>query len=621
MKELVRRYRKIVAINREPGGWNRQRKYEINQTRGNPSVRTVTKGKFAFQDYSLTDNVLAEMLAHKHWLGTLAPRHGIIDQIRFDIDAASEAALAIRDERYWAIRSLMGRHRVPLVYQTPSGLGLRVVYRIPRTPMSELITGHATGLVADVLRGHGLRVEKGRIEIFPQANQADRLPLGKRMPLLDPETLLPLPHAKLGDWFNERMLIGALEEMERWHAREYPDLVPHLRKLPQVAPYAVCDKAVDDGSGVILLTRSLEGRVELSRHTRALTLDGLSEPRSRYASEWKVGVALVLDPGAYPHLGLSPYPSHRAVASALARWLSLHHNGHSEGWTRSVRTGGSVEAAVADWTERYLQRSANTGDNLVDRLMRKVASLDSASKRVLQLSAEERDWLLRLAEGSPLSGAAQYRFECWLFAWLRAVKKIILHHSRRGRPLPRYQNGVHKTIVVEISARWMARWPFGNGSEDRGGKKITRYVRFCEILADQGAMTWSHPYRSPTFTPRAKPEAPTAGTTFATRYKVDLPDLATTLRDVPVAPRRLRAILPALPRVYGRVVTIDEAYHALEVTGRSEFNLRARYGDRTARRIRRLGDEIRNRLEAQDVVDAQASVQGAAPAVSAPKAA
>ena len=617
MQELVRRYRKIVSINREPGEWNRQRKYEVSQTRGNPSERTVSKGKFAYQDYRLTDKEVAEMLAHKYWLGTRALQNGIIYEIRFDIDATTAMGLALRDERYWAIRTLMGSHRIPLVYQTPSGLGLRVVYRIPRTPRSELITGEATGLVADVLRGHGLTVKKGSIEIFPQANQADRLPLGRRMPLLNPETLRPLPHANIGDRYDERMLAGALEEMERWRVREYPDLVAHLRDLPQIAREAVCGKANDDGSGIILLTRSPEGRVELSRHTRALILDGLPGPGSRYASEWKVGVALVLEPSAYPHLGLSPFPSHRAVASALARWLSLHHNGHSGEWTLSVQEGGSVEAAVADWTERYLERNSKTGDNLIDRLMRKVASLDPAMKRVFQLNPEERNWLLQLGERAPFSGAARYRFECWLFAWLSAVKRIIVYKSnRRGKPLPRYYDGARKTIVVEISAAWMSRWPFGNGTDTRGENEVSRYVVYRDILEQEGAMTWSHPYRSPTFTPRAKRDAPTAGTTFATRYKVDLPDLATTLRDVRVPPRRLRKILCDLPTVYGRTVTLAEAYHALEVTGRKDLNLRARYGDRTARRVRRLGDEIRHRLGVLDGVNAQASEHQVAPAVS-----
>src|SRR5690606_25178393 len=102
-------------------------------------------------------------------------------------------------------------------YQTPSGWGIRVVYRIERVPLTAVITGPHSGLVADVLRGAGLPVGPGEIELFPQTGQADRLMLGRGMPMLDPETLLPIGGPPIGDTFCESALRWALEHAEAWY--------------------------------------------------------------------------------------------------------------------------------------------------------------------------------------------------------------------------------------------------------------------------------------------------------------------------------------------------------------------------------------------------------------------
>ena len=245
--DLVDRYRKVVPLNTQAGNWNLQREHG---------------GNFSYQDWELTTEDLQRALSHEFWLGSRAHPEPWNDRLSFDIDCKDRALRADRNEPYWLLRRRFGIERVPLVYGTPSGLGLRVVYRIPQTPREELISGLHTGLVADVLRGAGLVVKSGVIEIFPQEQQAGRLMLCRRMPLLDPRTLRPLPDANVGDEFDEATFVRALERVEAWHARPCDDLVPHLRTLRRAPDVRLIDHTQpDDGAENVFIRRG-DGSIE-----------------------------------------------------------------------------------------------------------------------------------------------------------------------------------------------------------------------------------------------------------------------------------------------------------------------------------------------------------------------
>lgn len=574
--DLLERYKKVVLLNRTREGWNQQQKYG---------------GKFPYPKRRLTDADLEAMLRHEHWLASRAPQEGLTDRIAFDLDCDGEGEQVDRDERYGQIRRLFGMEHVPLVYGTPSGWGLRVVYRIPIMPLEELITGPRSGLVADVLCGAGLYPRSGFLEIFPQKSYADRLMLGRRMPLLDPVRLKPLSHAAIGDTFDEHLLRQALGEVESWHAQPCVGLVEHLRGLPRQADVTLVPQRKAGRSESTIRVSGESRQPEPPHSLRRLIKHGLERPRSRFASEWIVGLAFITAPERYPAYDLPEHPTHEEVAHALTLWLSRKHNGHSREWTCSLARCGSEAAAIQEWTRRYLLPSATTGDHLIDRLMWAAGNPHPLGRRILQLTAHERDALLQLAEKHFVAGAARYRFECWLFAWQRAVKRILRHHSPAAQSLEVSAGpGSGPAIEIELCAQWMQAWPYGNGRSQPGGE--ASYLRYRQILREERLMVWAAPYISPTLC-----SSSAAGEIRgqATRYRVRHPQMRASLRDVPVAPETLTPAIVGITAAYNRQLSIDEAYHALHVIERG-FCLRARYGRKTAALVSRIATDIQGSL-------------------------
>ena len=149
--DLVRRYARVVRMSERPGTWHRQVTYP---------------GPFPASRTPLTEHDVAGVRAQRHHIAVRAPDDGLTDRFAFDLDCASDVELPRRDRHYWAIRRIMGEGRVPLVYQTPSGFGLRVVYRVPEMPLERVITGSDVEQVRDgkvKSQGHQRLIQQYRL--------------------------------------------------------------------------------------------------------------------------------------------------------------------------------------------------------------------------------------------------------------------------------------------------------------------------------------------------------------------------------------------------------------------------------------------------------------------------
>ena len=505
------------------------------------------------------------------WIATYAPRDGIVDRVEFDLDCKSGSAeVADRDERYWAIRKLIGLERLPLVVRTPSGWGLHVSYRIPPVRLESFITGHTTGPLADVLRAAGLPVRAGKLEIFPQAHQCKRLPVGRGCAILDPDSLDVLctapeaPSPGSPEW----RLFG--EALAEWHAREHPILLRELlegaagrpgRSPPEGRP----DPPPDDLAPV---DGELTGRMI---HLRG---KGLTRRASRYDAEFSIGTAIWLNPGPVEHLGASRPLTREAVARLLAAWVARNHNGFSQEWSHDLRRW-SEAAVVEAWTRRFL-REDSRGDAPVDRMRKAAISQGGDSGMV---ASEDIADILTIAEELFAPGPARYQFEVWTCALLRAVKSVVAYHRARGEPLPSGPGWQE----AELLARWMEKWPWGGGSKD--GRRA--YVVFRDALMSQ---VWLVPVSRPMFH-REAPDIPGR----ATRYRVRPPRPA-PVSDVPIPRAIVESRLDRI-REYDRPLTLVEAYHGLHAL-RSVPRFERRYGRATAERIGRIAGYISNPLAA-----------------------
>lgn len=577
--ELVERYRRVVSVRGEAGRWHAQAAYP---------------GPFVAAQRSLGPNDILGVLSHRGHIAIRARDDGLTDRIAFDVDCKAAVDVERRDRLYWAIRVVMGIHRVPLVYSTPSKLGLRVVYRIPEMPLVQMVTGHRTGLVADVLRAAGLPVRDGEIEIFPQTKQSDRLPLGRDMPILDPATLSPLATAAINGEYDEAMLRGGLAAMEAWHSAPYEDLLPHLQSLPgHPLTRLVAHEEMEAGEAFVRAGPRSE--VKPSTATMRLVQHGLIARSTRYASEWLVGLAILLAPELFAEFGVTTSPNDECVARSLANWLAARHNGCSDEWYASSARR-STEAAVGVWTARYLERGAATGAHLVDRLRHVASQLDGSQRRTLLLSDAEQRATMDLAEGAGLSQAALYRGEVWLAACQRAVKSIVGYHARRGSALAERTEGGHRVIIVPIAARWMQRWPFGKGlHHDEAGVVTAGYVYNRQILIDAGLMQIER--YSPTATVFERGGSVPDDLAYeATTYAVRLPELCVRVRDVGVDALELTATLADLRiATHGRLLGLDEAHHIIWVT-RHAVSLRQRYGRRLGVRLQQIATVLEANL-------------------------
>ena len=577
---LLSRFMSVVLLNRDEGGWH---------------FRRPQGGTWPAGTRHLTEVDLLAHLTGACWIGCRAPADGITDRLALDIDVdpepgrtATAEQLADRDRRYRLVRHAFGHQHVPLVVRTPRG-GLRVLYRIPLQPLAGLVDGLHEGLVADVLRGlEGGEVRNGSLEVFPQPRKIDRLPLGRAMPILCPETLVESSAAVIGpkrkDTFGEDRLAHGLEIVERWHAAPLVTLVPHLNSMPRVSrpraaevvrratsrsaaspdivvaptadPKRMLDSAVALASSAAMPQRSIE-----------IGVHDVEAPGTRRIVEWAQGLAMMVAPERFAQFGLAPGYSHEEFARVLATWLSRHHNGNSAEWREAERTGGSVDAALELFVARYLNADGRDGSNFVERLERVVAVLAPARRRVLHLDAAERRMYLAAVTG--LRGASRFRAEVWVLQFGRLVKRLLRRAMRRGvPPVPIEREPGHRVVRLRIPARWLEGLDYGKGSAAHAMEGASRYCHYLKLLEDAGVVRPLGDVVRPTSARARIVDGRRVG--FAQVYEIAAPNMRVTVGEVGVDPRVLRHALATsgLTR-YRRPISLDQALHCLALASAS----------------------------------------------------
>lgn len=537
-------------------------------------------------------NVIEGHILGRHWVACRASADASIEWLSFDLDAKSHDDDPW--ERYLLLRRIMGQEHVPLVYRTPSG-GLRVRYRIPTTPIRELIVDRTRGLVADVLRGGGLCVRSGYVEVFPQPSQPDRLPLGTGMSLLEPDTLEVVAGCELQEAFNLPAFIRALDLLEEWYANPIEGLLHHLSNSPRCGPVRLVSDEESSPMDEAHFVRASDGTVRLGPKSTALVNAGLVTSSSRFFSEFAVGMAMAISPEEFRPYGLGKRSTPREHALAIARWLSEHHNGYSQEWHASRARHGSTEAAVEEFAARYLEPTSGTGLNMIDRIMRAVHAVDPNSHRIRQLTREEWATIFGWADKHFKPGSDRLKFEVWTGALFRALKEVIRYHEGQvvepnaPRRFVELDDGFgSEWLQVELSAEWQESWPYGSGGHGRR----TPYLRYRAVLEGEGVLQKVAAHLSPGGRHRHAPDdARGEASLFIIRRPSDA-----TIGDVPVPPWLLKHACSGIT-VARRACTLDHAYHALAAT-RSSEDLRKRYGYSASVNLRERANLLRSSVKA-----------------------
>jgi hypothetical protein len=299
---------------------------------------------------------------------------------------------------------------------------------------------------------------------------------------------------------------------------------------------------------------------------------------------------MVRDPHAH---GLSEAPADVEVAERVARWLAEKNNGHSVDWNRKIQDHhGDEDAAVQEFINDYLTANAD-GFHFIDRLWNAASRDDPTRRRVIGVSDTDARSILRVAEKEYESGVLRYRFECWLFAWLREVRGIAYSKKRSGMLRMTEMEtgrGVETAVVLEISRGWMKdKWPFGSGENEEG---TVRYVEFREVLYSRDLMHMHEPHRTKGYMGAER--------NIATRYAVPARIINRTvrLRDLPADPKNVLRVLE-METDSRDFVTLAEAMHALFVRkalpNRKERE--ARYKRASASRIKTLAAMVNEGIQ------------------------
>lgn len=564
-KSMEERYRAVALMNTDPRAWYVQQEYGARFKRMYREMRR---------------HDLQQMLMGDCWIACIAPSSGT-DRIEFDLDASSPDDLSGRDARYWKVREVIGLQHEPLVYVTPSGYGLRVVYRIPSTKLDTLVSGVGRGDIADLLRDAGLTVRQGVVEIFPQKKVANRLPLGSSMPILEPHSLRPLPCAGLAGDAGDQLVAG-LEHLEAWHAAPCATLVEEICSRAAKLTRRKAPESPASTSGVGFDPRRLGYRV--SSETHLLLNLGLQESGTRYDAEWRVGLALSANPEVYAQYGLGMRrPSDEQVARAIAGWLAERNNGCSAEWSEALRRGAPDEA-VQHFVGRYLTRGPD-GSHMIDRLRRALEKANVGA-RGREIGADERRQAMEIAE-KWFEGAQRYRFEVWMCAFFRARRSIVRYHASLGEGLSLENHpGGGRSVVVEIAASWMEGWPNGEGGGKNG--QPARYRQYRDVLTAEGLLIpetlYSHPSQR---YPGAK-DLPGVATGYRTPYPAE----GGKSVGIPWPLVEAACVAPAFGE---KPVNPDEAFHILHLAALAEsgLDLGRRYGRRTAERVKDIAEKLR----------------------------
>jgi hypothetical protein len=550
---VVERAVKLMHLTFRGGRWNLQRQY------GKPFLR---------QHRPLRMADIRRHLAGEVWIATLCRDDGVTDRIIFDIDCRSDAGRPARDQRYAALRTLVGPQRVPLVWGTPSGAGIRLAYRIPETLIEQI--SRPDGVLRLALKSAGLAPRKGGLEVFPSASQCDRQMFGRGMPYLDPQSLLPLSWDSR-DCRDADRLAAAVAHVEEWYARPeiglLEDLTAHARRVSVEAHVAA---PTSHGTSAPAAPAAASSRVVASPRTAfpderrgpsksesRLVDAGLDRPRSRYHSEFIVGRTMWLWPELFKEYGLPAVPGREDVAHALARWLAARNNGLSDEWSRDASRMGP-DAAQDHWARRYLKASPGAGNAAVDNML---AAAQRLRRLTTHLSPSEFDGILSMARrarncGFIKTAADLYRLEVWLCSLRRWTKKQVY---RGGVP------GDEHFVEITLPVVAMAGWPWGS-----------RYQDYLRVLAAQKNLVLVRPHL---WIP--------GGNGRARTYRTPRPDHY--YADQLLMLKGAWAGSLAKLNVAGRRVTATEIHHALHLY-RRQIDCAKRYGRRTSERIRKIVD-------------------------------
>ena len=343
----------------------------------------------------LTDTILAEHLAGGCTVGPIPETFTTFAAVDLDAhDADAARTLHHRAEQVMAAIP----EATPLVFSTPHN-GFHLFFPLANRAWSSRVRA----FMLDRLKGYGVTLAPGRVEVYPNGGQAIRAPLGMNSSLIDPHTLTPVS----GDRGEH---LHTLTEILTDHRHDVLVVPAHYgaHQAPQEAPRGRRIAAGEDaGEFMLSITR--------------LQAEGLWEPSQRNWAFLRLTWYLRVIKGN---------TAQQAEAN-LWTWIQARHNGHSREYLADP-TG--VRRKVRDVVGAFDPDKVGTG------------------RKGEQATTKKRPQRAGAAPGSTRAAVGQYVSALGLEAKEAAMlTKILVFAHRHGERMD-------DRLEVEIPRRTLQGW-------------------------------------------------------------------------------------------------------------------------------------------------------------------
>ena len=461
--------------------------------------------------------------------------------VAVDLDASEDHTTSL-EERYRTCTRVLGPC---VVLSSPRG-GLHLYWPL-RAPMSVFgLTCHGPRslpvLMVDLLRGEGLEVRSGNVEVFPTDGNTLRLPLAADTHQLDGEYLVALPLSTRREQLLH--LIATIGFLAASCPVDPEQLVARVR-VPPARP--MCAMAVSSSSN------PTQGHPPspLPHPAAKLDLDRL-EREGLYRSDSRHDAAMAL---ARRWMLVDGLDVEDAV-EALMTWTETKHNGLSEDAKRMTKR------SVRDEMEAEYRRICVGIDQAINRGELKPAYSRRNRRRVHRTISAPDTHRIFAATGSIGSTRARYGQEVFLFALLGYATDCGTAITPPGQD--------QATVEVQLSSRVLQALPRCSDG---------RYKAWLQWAEDHGFARMVRNYRHSIDASRSR----------CRTYRVDLSGpMAQPAAEI--SPRLLlRAATASRGRFKSRVHP-RQIEHALVAQATWGEGAAERYGALAAKRIRALVD-------------------------------
>ena len=365
--------------------------------------------------FPLQDGTVLYHLQGRYWIGNFG--RPVTEAIAIDLDKGKDLF-----DRYELVLKTINQE--PLIFESSKSGGLHLYYRLDTVQP----TRQVSQIIERFLETKGIRVESGKIEIYPSTARALRLPLGRDSYLLDSDLRI------MADRPEAMRQVSFLVEFDKLDRLSLPELEYNLTLLKKA-----------EGRGIIQPPKDSKGFYgEIQMYfDKGITGPGIRhEVMDKLLWFW------------HCHEGLGG----QELEELGCRWLDKHHNGNSKDYNHNP-----------NFCYDEIRRSA--------RCLEKYDLRPEAVKPSKVLSLEDVHGIRKLTQ--------DHKRQRFLFELLNFSKRRGVREPQRDLSLVKGKN--EGRFKIQLPQSVMQKWPHCSRDRYLKYRKWAEEKGILELVAYHGA--------------------------------------------------------------------------------------------------------------------------------------